>query len=248
MANSGERAGIACFEITEYGLSPLDYSLRPFEIGQSTPPVGPANTVSQTFFNADSTGLFTAVKGDPMVNNTGFLSFFPVVDGYVSTEEVRSSPDGTTLLFGSVNLPETSQILATDPSFGAALIDVDDCSFGETAVLTTIEGQSATCWAAVSPLDGTVWVTDVMVNRIVQIDPNDGGIYDIIPAGNSNAGMTDIAAAGSYVYALAPGNATTTAAVAVFEAGYGRGGASAVENYRVDGLVGGNSQGMAVYV
>lgn len=248
VANSGTRAGIACFEITPTGLAPLDYELRPFEINQTTPPVGPVNTVSHTFFNEDSTALLTTVKGDPTVGNTGYLSSFPVVGGAVSKEDVRSSPNGTAVLFGSVNIPGTSSILATDASFGAAVIDVDSCGNGEAVALTPIEDQMATCWAAFSEITGTVFVTDVLINHVVEIDPTDGSIVDDFHLTNGNAGMIDLAAAGDFVYALAPGNATTSAAVAVLDVSGGKASAQEVQNFQVAGVLGGNAQGMAVYV
>ncbi|KAK2766189.1 hypothetical protein FQN54_007705 [Arachnomyces sp. PD_36] len=248
VANSGTRAGIACFEITPTGLAPLDYELRPFEIDQTTPPVGATNTVSHTFFNEDSTALLTTVKGDGTAENVGYLSSFPVVDGAVSRDDVRSSPNGTAVLFGSVNIPGTSSILATDASFGAAVIDVDSCGNGEAVALVPVEDQMATCWAAFSETTGTVFVTDVAVNHVVEIDPTDGSIVDDFHLTNGNAGMIDLAAAGDFVYALAPGNATASPAIAVLDVSSGKGSAQEIQNYEVATVMGGNPQGMAVYV
>jgi hypothetical protein len=106
VANSGSKAGIACFSVCKTkGLTPLDSTLRPINLNQSTPPIGPTNTISQTFFNSDSTALITTVKGDPAVNNTGFLSVFPIENGRVSRNETRSSPNGTAVLFGTALIP-----------------------------------------------------------------------------------------------------------------------------------------------
>ena len=83
VANSGAKAGVACFSMSSItGLAPLDTSLRAFDINrkhlfiiasfcstdynqETTPPIGPTNTVSQVFFDENSTALFTTVKGDP---------------------------------------------------------------------------------------------------------------------------------------------------------------------------------------
>ena len=72
--NTGAKAGVSCATFCEAtGLGAFD-KLRPFELNQKTPPTGPLNTVSDAFFNEDETAVLTTVKGDPTVNNTGFLS------------------------------------------------------------------------------------------------------------------------------------------------------------------------------
>src|SRR5689334_17539099 len=68
---SGALAGVACGRFSDRGgLGPMD-GLRPFDLGQTTPPVGPTNTLSQVFFSADESMLFATVKGDPAANKTG---------------------------------------------------------------------------------------------------------------------------------------------------------------------------------
>jgi hypothetical protein len=122
VANSGTRAGIACFSMSATGLTPLDTTLRTFDLNQTTPPTGPFTTASHVFFNADSSALVTTVKGNPTMNSTGFLSVFPVVNSRVSTQETRSSPAGTAVLFGAALLPNSSEIFVTDASFGSATL------------------------------------------------------------------------------------------------------------------------------
>jgi hypothetical protein len=150
VANSGAKAGIACFSMcSTKGLSPLDTSLRAFAINQTTPPSGPFNTVSQTLFNADSSALMTTVKGDPTVNNTGFLSIFPVINNTVSTTDIRSSPAGTAVLFGTALIPSSSSSLfVTDASFGAATLSLSPNNTATVSASTKIADQKATCWAA----------------------------------------------------------------------------------------------------
>jgi hypothetical protein len=99
VGTTGAVAGISCAPFSaSNGLGQMD-AIRPFQLDQSTPPVGPTNTVSHTFFSNDESILFTTVKGNPAVNNTGFLSAFHVdkVHGGVSTlsmQGTRSSPNG----------------------------------------------------------------------------------------------------------------------------------------------------------
>lgn len=245
VANSGARAGVACFRITKRGLAPADGPLRTLDINQTTPPAGPAGTVSQAFFNNDKTALLVMVKGNPAANATGFMAVYPVWDGKVSVHGSQSSPNGTALLFGSVQVPGTSHILATDPSFGAALIDVGRRGTGTTLALTNIPGQMATCWATFSRAANAVFVTDGAVNNLVGINPANGQIQSTTVLDNGNGGMLDLEAAGDFVYALAPSNQT---AVTVFGVGKGDRGVVQVQNFRPGGLKAPlRVQGMAVW-
>jgi hypothetical protein len=224
VANSGSRAGVACLNMSPTaGLSPLDTTLRSFALNQTNPPSGPLNTVSQTFFNADSSALLTTVKGNPAVNNTGFLSVFPVVNGAVSTTETRSSPAGTAVLFGTALLPKSSDIFVTDASFGSATLSLNAENVANVVASTNITDQKATCWAAFSDLTGTGFVTDVAVNHLVEIDTATGQLVKELLSGNGNPGMIDLVSAGNFIYALSPGNGSVKAAVTVFDVSGGRG-------------------------
>lgn len=224
VANTGAKAGVACLSMSATtGLAPLDKSLRPFAINQTTPPTGPLNTVSQTFFNADSSALLTTVKGDPTVNNTGFLSVFPVVNGAVSMTETRSSPAGTAVLFGTALLPNSNDIFVTDASFGSATLSLDAKNVASVAASTKIADQKATCWAAFSDVTGTAFVTDVAVNHLVEVDTKTGQLVKELVSSNGNPGLIDLVSAGNFVYALSPGNASVKAAVTVFDVSGGKG-------------------------
>ncbi|KAF8849685.1 hypothetical protein BDZ45DRAFT_555149, partial [Acephala macrosclerotiorum] len=258
VANSGAVAGIACFSMSSTGLTPLDTTLRSFAINQTTPPSGPLNTVSQVFFNSDSTMLLATVKGDPTKNNTGFLSMFPVTNGQVSTTETRSSPSGTAVLFGTALLPNADQLFVTDASFGSATLSLPSSNSSASNLnqatvssSTKIANQKATCWATFSALTGTAFVTDVSVNHLVDIDPATGTIVNNFQSTNGNSGMIDLEAdkEGKMVFALSPGDgsAGTGAKVAVFDVSGGNGSVKEVGNFEVGGGVGGGSaMGMAI--
>lgn len=247
VANTGTRAGIACFSITPQGLE-LDGSLRPFNLHQTTPPSGPLNTVSQTFFNANSTALLTTVKGDPTKNNTGFLSTFPVSNGCVSEVGTKVSPNGTAVLFGSTTLPGTTDIFVTDASFGSATLSVGNGGAAEIKAQTHITGQGATCWAAFSSKTGTAFVTDVRRNTLNEIDVTTGSIVTSLNGTNGNLGMIDLATKGNFVYALAPGNKTAgvPATIAVYDVSGGKGSAKEVQNFAPQG-VSDSAQGMTLF-
>ena len=232
VANTGAKAGLACFNANaQTGLTPMFRSLIEFPIGQTTPPVGPTNTVSHTLFNEDQTMLLTTVKGDPTKNTTGFLSMLPIAKGAPAAQDTRSSPAGTAVLFCSAIIPGTNNLFATDASFGAATISMDTPA--KVLSKATIGDQKATCWATISPLTKTAFVTDVAVNHIVEIDPRSGDIKHSVNLPNANPGMIDLVAVGKMVYALSPGNGTTKAAVAVMDVSAGD--VKQVQNFEVNG-------------
>lgn len=253
VGTTGALAGISCAIFSEErGLGVMD-DLRAFDLGQTTPPVGPLNTVSQTFFSADESVLFTTVKGDPAVNNTGFLSVFPVQDeqggAAISTQDVRSSPDGTAVLFGSAIMPnDPSSLFVTDASFGAAVLTIDSAGQATVKGSAAIDGQLATCWATISDSTNSAYVTDVGVNRVVEMSLDDASIIKVLDlSANDDPGLIDVRAAGDYVYALSPGNGTTNAAITVLDVSGGQGSMKQVQHFDLGGMgVGKNAQGMAV--
>lgn len=222
---TGATAGVSCASFDpSKGIGAMD-ELRPFDLGQTTPPVGPTNTVSQVFFSGDESTLYTAVKGDPTKNNTGFLAAFPVDCGGsgamspVSVEGVRSSPDKTAVLFGSSIIAGSSDIFVTDASFGGAVLSIDDDLKATTKGRGVVAGQMATCWSTISPATKTAFVTDVLVNRLVEMSLKDASIlHEIDLSANGQSGMIDLHAVGQMIYALAPGNNKTEPSVVVVNA------------------------------
>lgn len=118
------------------------------------------------------------------------------------------SPNGTAILFGAVVIPHTFNILATDVAFGAATLTIADGS-AQVLAQANIPDQVKTCWVAISPYTNTAFVTDLVKNHIVELDPTTEVIKQITDLPNANPGMTDLVATGKFVYALSPGNGTT---------------------------------------
>lgn len=249
---TGAKAGVSCASFSHRGLGVMD-ALRPFDLGQTTPPAGAANTVSQTLFSEDEGFLFAIVKSNPMTNRSGFVASFPVEKtpwqhAQVATEGVTSTPEGTAVLFGTVTIPGTSNLFATDASFGAAVLSVDGA--GTTALIGKgeIPDQMATCWAIVSPKTSTGFTTDVLRPVITEMSLTDASVvasYDLSATGNP--GFLDMAAAGNFVYALSPGDENGGAAVAVLDVSGGPGTAKLVQFFDLGGLgVTSSMQGLAV--
>ncbi|KAL5415570.1 hypothetical protein PMIN06_009119 [Paraphaeosphaeria minitans] len=252
VATTGAVAGVSCASFSHRGIEPMD-KLRLFDIGQSTPPKGPINTVSQTLFSSDETKLLTMVKGDPTSNKTGYVSVFDIERQWrrpstLATRGVRSSPNGTAVLFGTSSIPgRPNSYFASDASFGAAVISLDHKGVATTAHRQVIEGQKATCWATVSTASHSAFVADVGRDLLVEMSLSDASIikeYDL--SANGDPGLIDLASAGSFVYALSPGNGTTGAAVTVLDVSGGKGRAKQAQRFSVAGLASSSAQGMAV--
>ncbi|KAL6802147.1 hypothetical protein J3E68DRAFT_423998 [Trichoderma sp. SZMC 28012] len=251
VGSSGAKSGIACAPFSSRGIGKMD-SLRPVGLKQTTPPVGPTLTVSQVFFSGDEETLFTTVKGDPTTNVSGTLGVFPVDQpcdtrdtATVSTDGKLTKVDGTVVLFGSSTIQNSTDIFVTDPAFGAAVLSVDAES-GAASIKgkATIEGQKATCWVAISPDTNTAFVTDVSSNRIVEVSTTDASIKSVTDlSANGDPGLIDLRAAGSFIYALSPGNGTTLPAVTVMDARSKK----QVQHFQIKGLGASKStQGAAV--
>ena len=245
VGNTGAKAGVACGSICgSEGIGAMD-ALRPFELNQKTPPTGPLNSVADLFFNEKHDILLATVKGDPTVNNTGFISAFSVQNGAVSMQDTRSSPNGTAVLFGSVNIHGTNNILATDASFGAGILSIGKDNKISLKTATKVDDQKATCWSTISKKTGTGFVTDVAVNHLVEMDLTTGAIIKKTNLDTTNPGLIDVKAAGDFMYALSPGNANVTSAVAVFDLSGGKGTAKQIQNFNPKGVTD-SAQGMAV--
>ncbi|KAG9193106.1 hypothetical protein G6011_03141 [Alternaria panax] len=222
VGTTGAVAEISCTSFSRQGFGQMD-GLRPCDLGQSTPPVGPLNTVLQTFFSHDETALCTTVKGDPTVNNTGFVSTYAVQASKgtttLSKKDVHSSPQGTAVLFGSATLPhDPSSLFVTDASFGATVLSID--SHGQATVKSAhvIDEQVATCWAIISDATNSAFVTDVGMNRVVEGSLDEASVIKQLDLyTNGDPGLIDLCAAGDFVYALSPGNGMTNAAITVLD-------------------------------
>src|SRR3569833_1295794 len=270
VGSTGAKAGVSCAPFSSAsGIGAFD-NLRPFDLGQTTPPVGPTNTVSQVFFSEDESALFATVKGDgkPGSNKTGAFAVFPVQKAAAASSSSCGGgkaagaaqgqltvPAGSAVLFGSQPIPGTgdNNVFVTDASFGAGIVKLQGGGNGgatssSLAAKTAIDGQKATCWVAISPATKTAFVTDVGVNRLVEMSTADAGIvatYDL--SADGDPGLIDLKSAGRFVYAQSPGNGTTPAAVTVMDLAAGPGKAKMEQHFGLGALgAGKNSQGMAV--
>ncbi|KAI9143611.1 hypothetical protein BKA69DRAFT_1060433 [Paraphysoderma sedebokerense] len=223
--NGGAADGVACYSVdAQKGLQTLDREARKLNIGQSTPPKGPTGTASHIFFNPGASRVFVTIKGDPMSGKEGFLGSFEVdrTTKTVKNDLVRSSPNGTAVLFGSLFVDD-STLVATDASFGAATLQISNDGQAAVKSASRIDGQRATCWVAVSRERKTAFVTDIARNRIVEIDPfsADGAIVQTLDITQGGiGGLIDIAVGGDFLYSFAPNQ--TSIVVADISGGRGK--------------------------
>lgn len=199
--------------------------------------------MSQVFFNKAGTALYATVKGVPK-NSTGYFAYFPIdkKTGVVSTKQVRSSPNGTAVLFGSVSLPK-DRVFATDASFGAALLQIDGGGKASIVKKTNIVNNAATCWSAYSEYTDLLYTTDDGNNQVVSFNPRSGEQVKISVLKNKNSQMIEVLAAGEMLYALAHGNYTYPQHVVAMKASKD-GDVTSVQNFQlpasninVEGLV-----------
>ena len=243
VANTGAVSGVACTTYGPRGLAPMD-ALRDLYLNQTTPATGPFGTVGSTFFNNDESLLITTVKRNQTAKS-GFMSVFPANRNGVSRQNVESSPAGTIRLFGAVPIPNSNKVFASDAGVGASILRMNPDLTASTIAITNITNQATTCWAAISSVTGTGFVTDDGVNHLVEIDLSNGQIVSDYFPPNNNLGMTEIYAAGKWIYALYPGRANASPAVVVFDVSGGRGSAKQVQNFVLNNVPF-TAEGMAI--
>ncbi|KAJ6260814.1 hypothetical protein Dda_5045 [Drechslerella dactyloides] len=244
--NSGASDGVACYSVSaRKGLKPLDKSARKLNLGQSTPPVGPTGTVSDIFFTPDSKSLIIMVKGNPPTNVTGFVAVFPVQNGKVSLIPVKSNPTGSVALFGSSMISNTD-IIATDAGFGTIKLTLNPQTHEVAAdIKTTILGQAATCWTAFSSKTGSVYVTDIKMNRIKEISASSGEVVSALNFTNGNIGNIDNVVGGDFLYSLSP--SATKVDIAVVNLACGQGKMKELGTFSIANGANQFSQGIAIY-
>jgi hypothetical protein len=144
-----------------------------------------------------------------------------------------------------VQIPGTSRIFVTDAAFGGAVLTLD--SAGDHVSLLAkqqIDGQQATCWAAFSKEQGTVFVTDVGVNRLIEMSSVNAEVISTVDLTNGDPGLIDLQAVGEFVYALSPGNGTTEPAITVIDIHRKQ----QIQHFQVRHLGGSkSSQGLAIF-
>jgi len=204
VATTGIQNGLACYNFDEKeGLSPDGLGIRPFGLNQFNPPIFEGDGASDVFFSEDDQLLFVTVKGN-IVNDKGFLSVYPVIYGSVAAEDIRSSPDGTNLLFGAFQIPGTNKLFVSDSKFGTVILKIEHDYESKTIAKTIIPpGTAGSCWAKYSPVTKSAWVTNPVVNNLVELDVETNAIISQNNITiNKTPGMLDLVVPGNFLYVL----------------------------------------------
>lgn len=184
----------------EKGLRALG-GLRAIALNQTTPPVGPAGTVSDIVFNPSQTALIAVVKGNGM--DAGFIYAYPVEwDGSVSTKAVLSRPAELAVDFSISFLGSDSRAIITDPSYGASLVDISPGFEFTVARKIVVAGEKAICWSVYSQQYDTVFIFDGGLTTITLINPRSGAIRGTIVGAAETAGNLDSQEHGQFLYVL----------------------------------------------
>jgi len=248
VVNGGAVSNVACYTVDgTAGLAPVeDFMVKDFGLNQTTPPMGPLSTVSDIFFSPDSSGLHVTIKG-PNFGDGSLLSFPCNIETGLCEAPTANKPNGTAVLFGSSFVNNTT-FLAADASFGAVTIQIDKTATGfeQTLLSTTrINGQRATCWSAFSQKTNTVFVTDALVNHIVEINPADGSVVSTVNLTNGDEGNLDVQVGGDFLYALSP--LKESVSVAILDLSGGPGASKEKQTFSIKGVMGQSSTGMQVF-
>lgn len=198
--NGGVKAGVACFSADHAkGLTPLG-GLRPLALNQTTPPVGPPNTVSDIVFNPSQTALIATVKGNGM--GPGYIYAYPILfGGFISPAPIVSRPSALLLDF-SVSFIDDHHAVITDPTYGAALVDVSwDLQFTVQTKIV-VQGEGGICWSVYAPRFDTVFVIDAGTPNITLVDPASGAKKGGVVMDAANMGGFDSQVDRQYLYVL----------------------------------------------
>jgi len=201
VVNGGAVAGVACFSTDHAkGLTPLG-GLRPITLaGQTTPPVGPPNTVSDIVFNPSQTALIVTVKGNGVT--PGYIYAYPVSHGSISWTPTISRPSELAIDFSISFLGSDHKAVITDPSYGASLVDIDDNFVFTVSKKIPIAGEAAVCWSQYSARFNTIFIMDGGVTNITLIDPETGAIKGLAVQSAAGAGSLDSKLDQTYLYVL----------------------------------------------
>ena len=237
-ANTGTTSGIACYNMTESGLTPMG-KLLPYELNQTYPATFPnaggLNAAGLPFFtdaifSSDSSLFIVTQAGNPLLNDSsGYILSYPVISNMVTGPPTASYPNGTAVLFSAFQLPGTRDYWVTDAAFGTAIVNIDYDGVATTKSKRPVPGSGNICWAVLNPYTGTVFSDDVAHNVLTESNATTGDIITQYNGTNSAQGNLDMYSVGDKLWVLAP--AVNTTYIAVVDTSGGPGNAKIIQNF-----------------
>ncbi|GJJ10502.1 hypothetical protein Clacol_004728 [Clathrus columnatus] len=213
--NGGTFNGVNCFkQDSKLGLVQMNNTQRSLSLDLTTPPSGPANSISHVLFSEDGSQLLASVKGTPTA--PGFVASWDVdpQTGALSSDFIKSQPGtGGGLPFGMAVIPGKNAVLATDPASGFDVFDYNNLtSAGAPSIINAVAGQKAVCWAAFSNQTGNFYLTDIGTGMVTEVNVDNNLQSSIVkqyPQGNGSSTIDDEVATingQDFLYVLAAGN------------------------------------------
>lgn len=199
VANSGAKNNVQCYEVTPAGLRPSGESM-PLPLNQTTPPVGPANTVSDILFNPSESALFVTVKGTG--TGAGYIYAYPIGQSKVQPTPRVSRPAELGTNFGMSFLGSDSKAVVSDPGFGGAFVDIDCNLKASVTKVVNVTGNAASCWTHYSAEFGAAYIMDAGVPNITVLDPKTMEVKPTLAGPAAAAGMFDGTVGAGHLYAL----------------------------------------------
>lgn len=173
--NGGAESGFRVFSWDPNGtLNPLldwDRSI-PLDPPQSTPPVGPTNTMSQILFSPDNKALLVAYKGTSE-SQPGAILIYPISDTTLASSPVKNIPQNGYLPFSMIPI-KNNGLLVTDASYGVITFTYNSTTGQSTAAQSkSVPISGAVCWSAYSPITGNYYVIGAVSGDVseIKIDP-----------------------------------------------------------------------------
>jgi len=168
--NGGQVNGVQCYSVDDDLGLVAENGFRSLGLNQTTPASGPPNTASQLTYSEDGRQLIASVKGNPGPPAApGFLAVWDI-DGSnnLSADFQKVSPgNGGLLPFSMTVINGQNALLATDAGVG---FDIFDFSGQNRSSVVPIEGQGATCWSSFSPQTGNFYLTDIITDKVTEVN------------------------------------------------------------------------------
>ena len=118
----------SCFKADAiHGVFPIADTTRSLGLTQTTPPVGPFETVSQILFSPDGTKLLVSVKAAANSSVPAYLAVWsvnPITYALSTSFQKISAPSGSTLSFSITHIKGSSAYVVTDPALGFEIFDL----------------------------------------------------------------------------------------------------------------------------
>lgn len=169
--NGGTRSGFRVFTWNPNGtLTPISDRIISLNPPQSTPPMGPPNTMSEIMFSSDDKSIIAAYKG-ASPSQPGVILSYAINNGTVAQNPTKNMLQGHYLPFSMVPISDTG-LLVTDASSGVDSLSYDSTT-GKTKLLGSVAISGAVCWSAYSSKTGNYYVIGAVSGDVseISIDP-----------------------------------------------------------------------------